>query len=201
MQRRNLIFYFILCAILIFTTTCFANERAPKRIAILPVLNQTGNNQPTIEAYIAGELEDKLHIPLNGTLKIHEYIPLSDICKVLPELNDPAKIHSFDMNRLKPAAEELSADLIVGVVITSLYENQYPHIEETILDSNITIRLIGYDKTKDEFINLKSQQSYTGEYLLSGTIDTLSRDAMNKLLNKIDFKKDVFPIIPTEKLT
>ena len=201
MRRSSLILYFILCTFLIFTTTCFASDRAPKRIAILPVINENGNAQPEIEQYIKAELEDKLHIPLNGTLHIYEYIPQTDILKALPELNVPDKSHKFDMNRLKAAAEEVSADLIVGVVITSLYEYQYPHDEETILDSNVTLHLIGYDKTKDEFIHLKSQKSFTDEYSLAGTIDALSREALNKVLNKIDFKKDVFPIIPTEKLT
>ncbi|MDF2566228.1 MAG: hypothetical protein K0Q53_2632 [Massilibacillus sp.] len=201
MRRSSLILYFILSTFLIFTTTCFASDRVPKRIAILPVINETGNAQPEIEQYIKAELEDKLHIPLNGILNIYEYIPKTDILKVLPELNGPNKASKFDMNRLKFAAEELSADLIVGIAITSLYEHQYPHWEETILDSNVTLRLIGYDKTKDEFINLKSQESYNGEYILSGTIDALSHEALNKVFNKIDFKKDVFPIIPTEKLT
>ncbi|MBP2630975.1 MAG: hypothetical protein H6Q70_1603 [Firmicutes bacterium] len=201
MRRNSLILYFILCIFLIFTTTCFASDRSPKRIAILPIINETGNAQPEIEQYIKAELEDKLHIPLNGTLHIYEYIPQTDILKVLPELNIPDKSHKFDMNRLKAAAEEVSADLIVGVVITSLYEYQYPHWEETFLDSNVTLHLIGYDKTKDKFINLKSQESYNGEYSLPGTIDALSHEALNKLLNKIDFKKDVFPIIPTKTLT
>lgn len=203
MRRSSLILYVLLCTFLVFTTTCLANDRIPKRIAILPVLNQTGNSQPAIEKYITGELEEKLHIPLNGTLKIHEYIPLSDICKVLPDVIDPSRIENFDINRLKPAAEELSADLIVGVLITSLTERQYTSFqrEELILNSNVTLRLIGYDRTKDEFINLKSQESYNDEYSLAGTINDLSHEALRKLLDKIDFKKDVFPIIPTEKLT
>ena len=203
MQKKIFILYFILGTFLLFTTTCFASEKMPRRIAILPVLNQTGNSQPAIEKYITGELEEKLHIPLNGTLKIHEYISLSDICKVLPDVIDPSRIENFDMNRLKPAAEELSADLIVGVLITSLYEQEYTNFQsgDRMLNSNVTLRLIGYDKIKDEFIHIKSQESYNGEYLLAGTMNDLSHEALRKLFDKIDFKKDVFPIIPTEKLT
>lgn len=203
MQKKHFIFYFILGTLLFFTATCFASEKAPRRIAILPVLNQSGNSEPAIEKYITGELEEKLHIPLNGTLKIHEYISLSDICRVLPEVIDPSRIENFDINRLKPAAEELSADLIVGVLITSLYEQEYTNFQrgERILNSNVTLRLIGYDRTKDEFINIKSQESYNDEYSLAGTINDLSHEALRKLFDKIDFKADVFPIIPTEKLT
>lgn len=199
MFRKSFVTYIIFSLLVLFTTTCFAAEKQPKRIAILPVINQTGNVQPEIESYIKAELEDKLHIPLNAILNIYEYIPQEEILKVLPELSDK-KFKTFDSSRLKTVADELSADLVVGICITSLYERQYPHLEDTLLDSNVTLHLIGYDKRKNELLNIKSQKSYTDDYSLAGTLPALTREALTKLLNKVDFKKDVFPITPTKNL-
>ena len=193
MFRKSFVAYIIFSLLVLFTTTCFAAEKQPQRIAILPVINQTGNVQPEIESYIKAELEDKLHIPLNAILKIYEYIPQEEVLKALPELSDK-KLTTFDSSRLKTAANELSADLVVGVIITSLYERQYPHLEDTLLDSNVTLHLVSYDKRKDEILNIKSQKSYTDDYSLSGTLPALTREALVKLLDKVDFKKDIFPI-------
>lgn len=180
--------FFLLLVLLFFTTSnCFAETiSTPKRIAILPVLNQSVPN-PEVENYLISELTKKLRIPLNDILHAHEYISEEEIKAILPEL----QAQSTNPATFKIAADKLSADLMIGIVITNAHERQYQNLwnGETYLSSNISLRLIGYDRETDTIFNSKKSTSYNGTYMLVGRLQPLAKSTLDKLLSSYHFKK------------
>lgn len=196
MKKNHLYFTFFLCALLLtLSTTCFASATQTKRIAILPTINQTGQHEPQIETDSTQALQESLRIPLNSILNIHQYIPLEEINAVLPELNQIEKLHKFGPNRLKEAAIELNADLIVVFVITDLTQTQHHNWDgDTIQYTAVSMQLLGYDKQKDAMINLKDHQYYHNDLSPWGSLENVAKEVTDKLLAKADFKKDIFPL-------
>ena len=176
----------LLSLLLFITGICFAEPAStPKRIAVLPIMNQAPAN-PALEKYLADKLTAKLHMPLNEILHRYEYIPQDEVAAVLPNLKD----HALQPQELKSVAATLDADLVIGMIIISAYEHQDRNMwnDETYLSSYISLRLIGYDKTSDTIIDAKKHATYHGEYLLWGQLQSLAKEASTKLLNDYDFK-------------
>lgn len=196
MKKNPLCFTFFLCILLLtLSTTCFASATQTKRIAILPTINQTGHHEPQVELNAMQALQESLRIPLNAVLNIHEYIPLEEITAVLPELKQTEKLHKFGPNRLKEAAIELNADLIVVFVITDLTQTQHHNWDgDTIQYTAVSMQLLGYDKQKDTMINLKNHQYYHNDLSPAGSLEHVAKEVTDKLLSKADFKKDIFPL-------
>lgn len=200
-MKKISLFFTITLVITFFigTTACFAYQgNPPRRVAILPIINQMRLPQPFIESYLEDELDKSLHIPLNGTLNILAYIPEEEILAALPTDFRPLG-RTFDARCLIPAAETLHADLIVAVVITHAHEYRIPEWEHDILDSAITLKLFYYDKAVGSIETITSSESYRDEYTLAGTLLDLGKTASNRLFAKVDFKKNIFPLSPVPK--
>lgn len=177
------------------TTACFAAEKTPRRIAIVPTVAETRMADPEAIAYCNSALRASLHVPLNGVLNIHDYISSEEIVAALPELSSPDKRYKFTPSRLKEAADQLQADLIIGFVITDADETRSHNWDgDTILYSYVKLSLLGYDRQKDAFIKLQRREFFHDEESPAGSILSLTRAAADDLLKKADFKKDIFPL-------
>lgn len=178
---------FLLILLFFTTSSCFAETISlPKRIAVLPTINQSVPNLE-LENYLRSELTKKLRIPLNDIIHAHEYIAVEEIEVILPEL----KTQFNNPEKLKIAADKLSADLIIGIVILNAHERQYQNLwnGETYLSSNISLRLISYERDTDRFFNKKKSTSYHGTYMLFGRLQPLAKSTIDKLLNSYPLKK------------
>ena len=202
MKHKLFLSSVLLCAfLLIFSMNCLANE-APRKIAIVPTVSQTGANYPDIEAYCDHELYQSLRIPLNGVLHRHEYLAKDKILTALPEILQPEKLHKFTPSKLKDVADELGADLIVGFVINDLGETrQFNWHGKVILYSYVTLELIGYDRQKDAFLHYRQHEYFQEEESAAGHVLNLAKTAADKLLKKADFRKDIFPLSSSEQTT
>lgn len=196
MKMKALFFPFLLCTFFFISAfTCFAAEQQPRRIAIVPTTLQANPDFPEVTAYCDKELAEQLRVPLNGVLNVHEYIEQDKIAAALPELAKKNKLHKLTPSRLKEAAEELNADLIIGFVITDIGETRHPNWDgEIILYSYVNMRLIGYDHKKDAFINIRNNEYFHDEESVSGHVLSLAKTCADKLLRKADLKKDIFPL-------
>ena len=171
-------FFTALFALILLASTAQAAE--PVRIARLPILIQS--RMPDIDTRT--ELEMKIaravHIPLNNTLQLAEYIPtqessqiLSDLWQQLRAQNKKAKL----AEAMRPLARALDADIIVCPVLLRYSQNvmNYSSWDETVIDSNARAELIVYDRRTDELIDKKSSRMYNDSYHPQGTASALAK--------------------------
>lgn len=196
-KKISLLFCFFCLLLLPLRTALAAGDQPPRRIAILPVINQTNTHRPEIETYCNDALNEALRVPLNSILNVHEYVSADAIAAALPELQQPKRRHILSPDRLKAAAEALDADLIVGFVLNDWGEyRSYNWDGEEIQYTFVSLQLVGYDRKKDAFLKWKRREYYHDTYSSSGTLEALLRNAADYLLKKADFKKDIFPLSP-----
>lgn len=203
MKKIHTLLILLLCLPLLpLQTVWAAPDGPPRRIALLPVLNQTNTHRPEIEAYCNEALNEALRVPLNSILNMHAYISADAIETALPELKEPKRRHILSPDRLKAAAETLDADLIVGFVIRDWGEyRSYNWDGEQIQYTFVSMQLVGYDRKKDAFLKWKHRAYYHDTYSASGTLEALLHETVDYLLKKADFKKDIFPLRPKYEST
>ena len=190
-------FLFALIAVLFVATQVSA--QTPVRIARLPIILRSA--KPDAETCI--ELEVKLarsvHIPMNGTLKVAEYIPPADAAKVLGDIwqamrtiDKKAKIQ----DAMRPLAEELDADLIVCPIL--LDYNQHVGgaftATETYLDSQVRAQLIVYDRRSDSLVNKKTSRMYHDAMTRFGSAAFLANECFDRLIAETKLRETIIAV-------
>lgn len=190
MKQNHCIYGFISIFLLIAfsLTTAFAEPlKKPKRIALLPIINQTSFHDTILEQTLQKQLHTAFHIPINGILQQIEWISNEEIQKVLPNYNpqDPE-----DMAQISKA---LSADYVAGFMITSAYERHFETFWdcETMLESEISLQLIGYDTAEDKMFQYKKRDFYRDADLLMGSVRFMGEKLGQTLLKKANFKQKI----------
>lgn len=187
------------------TAICFADRAVhTKRIAILPITDQTGQLGTELGARFAKQLQNEFYVPLNGTLKAVEFIPQEKSIAALEKINSTSltgkKGQRLTQEKMKILADDLQADVTVGLVVYELYEIIHPDGRDgdTYLESGVRLKLIGYDRKNDRFINAESSDHYLDEYGPAGTVSELSKNAMARLFQQAELKKCIFPLSETK---
>jgi len=173
-----------LFALILLATTAQAAE--PVRIARLPILIQC--KMPDVDTRT--ELETKIaravHIPLNDTLQLAEYIPtqestqiLSDLWQQLRAQNKKAKL----ADAMRPLARALDADIIVCPVLLRYSQYSAPAWDEMIINSYARAELIVYDRRTDELIDKKSSRMYHDSYHPQGTASALAKICFDNVID------------------
>ena len=190
-------FLFALIAVLFVAAQTSA--ASPVRIARLPIIFNSA--QPDAQTCV--ELEIKLaravHIPMNGTLHVAEYIPPADAAKVLGNIwqsmrsvDKKAKIQ----NAMRPLAEELNADIIVCPILLRYYENTGGGFatDEVYLDSQVRAQLIVYDRRTDSLVDKKASRMYHDMMSGFGTASFLARECFDRLIDQTRIRQTVIAI-------
>jgi hypothetical protein len=188
------------------TAICFADRAVhTKRIAILPITDQTGQLGTELGARFAKQLQNEFYVPLNGTLKAVEFIPQEKSIAALKKINSTTlltgkKGQRLTQEKMKILADDLQADVTVGLVVYELYEIIHPEgrDDDMYLESGVGLKLIGYDRKNDRFINAESSEHYLDEYGTAGTVSELSKNAMARLFQQAELKKSIFPLSETK---
>lgn len=189
-------FLFTLFALLFVTAQVSA--QAPVKIARLPIIFRS--TQPDEETCV--ELEVKLarsvHIPMNGTLKVAEYIPPADAAKVLKEIwqlmrsaNPKAKIQEA----IRPLAEDLDADLIVCPILLRYSQSVGGFsTAETYLDSQVRAEMIVYDRRTDSLVDKKVSRMYHDAMSTHGTASFLAKECFDRLIDATKIRETIIAI-------
>ncbi|MBE8950420.1 MAG: hypothetical protein SR3Q1_07465 [Quinella sp. 3Q1] len=168
-----------LIVLILFAATVSA-ESMPVRIARLPIIFQSTIPDAETCAGLETKIERAIHIPLNGTLQLAEYLPPKDSAQTLNDLwqdmraeNKKAKL----ADAMRPLAQKLDADIIVCPILKQY--SQYTSMSsgwhgETILTCQVRVELIVYDRRTDELIDKKASQMYHDSYSLRGTASYLA---------------------------
>ena len=190
-------FLFALIALLFVTAQVSA--QAPVRIARLPIILCSA--QPDNET--CAELEVKIaravHIPLNDTLKVAEYIPPATSAKVLATMwqsmraaDKKAKIQ----DAMRPLAEDLDADIIICPILLRYNQNVGGAFtsDETYLSSNVRAELIVYDRRTDSLVDKKVSRMYNDAMSNFGTASFLAKECFDRLIDETKLRQTIFAI-------
>ena len=178
-------FFAALFVMILFAATASAQ---PVRIARLPIIFQSTIPDEETRADLETKITRAIHIPLNGTLQLAEYLPPDESARALDDLWQNISGQNKKANlsdAMRPLAQELDADLIVCPVLKKY--SQYVTMgfgwnSETYIVSQAAAELIVYDRRSDELTVKKNSQIYNDVYSLRGTASALSKICFDKII-------------------
>lgn len=188
--------FLILTTIFFSTCTAFAK---PVRIVRLPIIFQ--KNRPDYDtcALLETKISRAVMIPLNGTLKVAEFLEpeissaeLNSIYQKMRAENKKIKISET----MRPLSESLNADIIVCPILLrySEYFVQSGATFESHLVSDVSAELIIYDRRTDELIDKKISRSFNDSSSKFGRASYLATDCFDVLLNETKLKRKIMEI-------
>lgn len=171
----------------IFPAACLAYQ--PQRIAILPVFNSSYTENEAVEQVIAEALQAKFRMPLAKVITIYEVIPANEVRLALPpalqERNKPGEI---DSAVLRDIGTRLKADIVIGGQITDFRAATVSTMRGDLLQqTDLTIRVVGYNAGKDEFLDIRDSRDYRGEWSVAGDPDYLAKQIMEHLMDQVPY--------------
>ena len=180
-----------------------SGEKIPLRIARLPIIFQSGTpNEETISK-LEMKMSRAVHIPLNGTLKLVEYIDpdesLGELQKTFATVRAENRKAKFQ-DAVKPLAEILNADIVICPVVMK-YHEYVTGISGIIWESQIfaavEVGLTVYDKRTDELIYKKCYRGYSGSTIYSGYASFLADECFDKVIAETGLKQKIMAIKST----
>lgn len=191
-------FLLVLLVMILFTMTAQATQ--PVRLARLPIIFQSKVPDSETCSALETKIQRAIHIPLNGTLQLVEYLPeetseqtLNGIWNDIRTQNKKAKL----AEAIRPLANELDADIVVCPVLRqySQYESFFSSWDgETYIYSCAEVELIVYDRRTDDLIDKKASQFYHDTYIRTGTASYLANICLDKVLDSTKLRQLIHDI-------
>ncbi|MBR3498939.1 MAG: hypothetical protein IKO05_08110 [Selenomonadaceae bacterium] len=190
-------FFAALFVMILFAATASAQ---PVRIARLPIIFRSTIPDEETRAELETKITRAIHIPLNGTLQLAEYLPPDESARALDDLwqNISAQNKKANLSdAMRPLAQELDADLIVCPVLKKY--SQYVTMgfgwnSDTYIVSQAAAELIVYDRRSDELTVKKNSQIYNDVYSQRGTASALSKVCFDKIIDSSGLRQIVHDI-------
>ncbi|MBD3879969.1 MAG: hypothetical protein SR1Q5_09895 [Quinella sp. 1Q5] len=179
-------FIFALLAVILFAATAQAAQ--PVRIARLPIIFLCSVPDSETCAALETKIQRAIHIPLNGTLQLADYLPenhsaqaLNDIWNELRSQNKKAKL----AEAIRPLASKIDADIVVCPVLRQY--GQYASFfsswnGDIYINSYAEAELIVFDRRTDILTDKKASRMYHDIYTLSGTASHLAKECFDKII-------------------
>lgn len=184
-----------LFALILLTATAHAAQ--PVRIARLPIIIQSAMPDLDTRTELEMKIARAVHVPLNKTLQLVEYIPvddskqaLSDIWQSLRAQNKKAKL----ADAMRPLAEKLNADIVVCPVLLRYSQYEMPAWDETIINSTARAELLVYDRRNDELVDKKNSQTYHNGYHPLGTASALAKVCFDNVIDATQLRHLIMAI-------
>ena len=174
---------------IIFSSSIAVAEKVPVRIARLPIIFQSTIPDIDTRAALETKIERAIHIPLNQTLQVAEYLPMTDSAQMLNEIwQDMRRENKKTRLRdaIKPFAEKIDADIVVCPVLLSYsqWEDGFSSFGETYMYSYVQAELIVYDRRTDDLADKKTSRMYHDSYHPVGTASYLAKTCFDELIDK-----------------
>lgn len=187
---KRFLFLLLMFSLCLMPDSASAEEHLA-RIARIPIILQTSQipDRETM-ASLETKLDRALHIPLNKTLQVAEYLPEAEceaaLKSVLAEMGRTGKKVKLK-DAMKPLADKLQADIVVCPVLTSY--SQYSYISfnwnhGNIICSTAAVELAGYERASDQAFRKKFEKSFRDEYSPWGTADALANECMDHVIDE-----------------
>ena len=181
-----------LIVLILFAATVSA-ESMPVRIARLPIIFQSTIPDADTCAGLETKIERAIHIPLNGTLQLAEYLPPKDSAQTLNDLwqdmraeNKKAKL----ADAMRPLAQKIDADIIVCPILKDYSQVvMFAAWNDTILHSYVCVELIVFDRRDDTLTDKKASQSYNDSYHPHGSAAQLSKICFDRVIDSTKLRQ------------
>ncbi len=183
-----------LTLIFLFIMTSAALASKPIKIARLPIVIQKNRLDRETSAALEMKFARVVKIPLNGTLKIAEYIPPKESAQLLNEIWQEMYAEDKDAriaNAVKIFARETKADLVVCPVLHRYWQRVSPisFSSEANLSSSVTAELIIYDKSTGKLIDRKISRQYNNNYSRFGMASYLANQCFDQLIKDTELRQ------------
>lgn len=168
----------------------------PLRVAQFPLQLQ-GRMMPAhfVQEKLGKMVDRSLHVPLNGTLEIVQFIPEKECLLVLEAVKEEAAPKTSMKDLMRPVAEELKADLVVMPILDGYeqYQTMSWHLwGRHISHSYASVRVLGYDRKKDEVFSKTATRQFNDEYSSQGDVSVLAYEAMEEALRRAEIHERVW---------
>ena len=190
------IFAAMLLLEILFLNSVQAEEKKPLRLVQLPIIFQSRQPDYDTCAALETKITRAMNIPLNGTLKLAEYVDkqestaaLNEIWRQMRSQNKKAKLK----DAMRPLAEKINADIIVCPALKNYSETQVQHGMnfETFLVSDVSATLIVYDRRTDELIEKKVSRHFNDSYNKYGSASSLAKECFERLLAETKLQQKI----------
>ena len=174
-------FIFALLALILCSMTAQAAQ--PVRIARLPIIFLGSVPDSETCAALETKIQRAIHIPLNGTLKLADYLPPNDSAQAFNDIWNQNKKNKL-AEAIKPLANQLDADIVVCPVLIN-YRQHVLNLSgwgETVVDSYAEAELIVFDRRTDILTDKKASRMYHDVYTMSGTASYLAKECFDKII-------------------
>lgn len=171
-----------------------ALAKKPIKIARIPIILQKNRLDKDTSAILEMKMARAVHIPMNNTLQIAEYLPPIESARVFSEIwyemyaqNKKSQLS----DAVKIFADEVKADLVICPVLRRYSQSVSPvHFSfETRLSSNVSAELIVYDKSTGDLIDKKISRSFSDNYSRYGTASYLAGECFDRLIDETGLQK------------
>lgn len=182
-------FLFALLSFIIFSSSIAVAEKIPVKIARLPIIFQSTLPDIETRAALETKIERATHIPLNQTLQVAEYLPMTDSAQTLNEIWQEMRRENKKTrlkDAIKPFAEKIDADIVVCPVLQSYSQwvDGFSSFGETYMHSYVQVELIVYDRRTDDLVDKKASQFYNDTYHIAGTASYLAKNCFDNVIDK-----------------
>lgn len=197
MKQLKIFIILLILPTIFFSTVEAANKVV--RVARLPMLCQKRTPDFETTAMLETKISRAAMIPLNGTLKLADYldpkksaIELQKIWSTMRNNNSKVKI----ADTVRPLAKKLNADIVILPVL--LYYSEFsiqagPNFETRHV-SNVSAELIVYDRRIDELIDKKTSRSYNDSASRFGKASYLAGECFDRLITETGLKRKFIAI-------
>lgn len=198
MSKRLLLLLVTLLAftVLLMSPANAAAQRAPMRVALLPVIDRTRGWLPSDDANdLLAQLEEQLHVPLNNTMQWVEYVPYNDSESALAQLVGNVRKPKY-ATLMQPLAERLSADLVLALVVESYYERIYHGYDgDLYVQAVVDMTMYGYDRQTSEVIRKSVHRSIDDDYGVYGNVHELASEAVDEITRAVAPNRRIMAVI------
>ncbi len=178
---------------------CSQVQASPLQVARLPIIFQSNKPDSNTCAILETKLARAVNVPLNGTLKLVEYIEpakstaaLNEIWRQLRRVNKNAKLK----NAMRLLSDKLNADIIVCPILRQYSEQRLPTAMtlESHLVSVAAATLIVYDRRTNDLVEKKFTRQFNGNYNRFGTASALAIECFDRLIQSTKLRQKFMAI-------
>ena len=192
-------FLFVLLSFIIFSSSIAAAEKIPVKIARLPIIFQSSIPDADTRAQLETKIERATHIPLNQTLQVAEYLPMTDSAQTLNDIWQEmrrANKKTRLKDAIKPFAEKMDADIVVCPVLLdySQWVDNFSSFSETYLYSYVRAELIVYDRRAGDLVDKKTSRMHHDTYSVAGTASYLAKSCFDRLIDRTKLRQLIMNI-------
>lgn len=160
----------------------FAAEIPVRKVAILPVGGAYADEKDLVRI-IDQAMREKFRTPLQDFVPRYQLVPELEVRAALPPGIRPEKLAA---PQLAVLAKTLGADWLIGTEILEFQHYTFMTFDgELMQKTEVALRLSSYEAAAKELRRWRDWDSYFGDYSIHQDPQTMTRQLIDRLLDKL----------------